>query len=104
MSNRVSGETITIERWLNTPGIKKGILSLYANEPFDYEDNRGSYEIGRQIAILAKSKGLSTRGSILRRKPNSQVMAVVKTKLPILQNIIYYELRYETSQLSVEMF
>lgn len=104
MSNRQIGASVTLEQWINNPGIRKGILSTYSGEPFDYEDNRASYEIGRQIALLAKSKGLRTRGSILRKKPNSQLMAIVKTKLPILQDIIYYQLGFKPSQLAVEMF
>jgi len=104
MANMQSGTSVTLEQWINNPGIRKGILSSYASEPFDYADNRAAYEIGRQIAIIAKGKGLKTRGSILRKKPNSQLMAIVKTKLPILQNIVYYELGFKPSQLAVELF
>lgn len=105
MSNYMkSGQPVTLERWINTPGIRKGILAVYANEPFDYADNRASYEIGRQIAVLAKTAGLSTRGSVLRKKPNSQVMAIVKTKMPILSDIIYQQLMFRPEQLKVEMF
>lgn len=104
MTNMRSGQSVTLEKWINNPGIRKGILSSYASEPFDYSDNRASYEIGRQIAILAKTKGLNTRGSILRKKPNSQLMAIVKTKLSILQQIVYYELGFKPSQLAVELF
>ena len=104
MSNSPKGTQVTVEQWINNPGIRRGILSVYANESFDYNDNRGSYEIGRQIAILAKAAGLSTRGAILRKKPNSQMMAVVKTKMPILTNIIYRELKFKPEQLRVEMY
>lgn len=105
MSNVVTaGRSVSLEQWINNPGIRKGILSVYDNESFDYSDNRASYEIGRQIALLAKSAGLSTRGSILRKKPNSQMMAVVKTKMPILTNIVYRELMFTPSQLKVEMY
>lgn len=100
----ISGTKVSVEQWINNPGIRKGILSVYANESFDYEDNRASYEIGRQIAMLAKAAGLATRGSILRKKPNSQMMAVVKTKMPILTNIVYRELMFTPSQLKVEMY
>jgi hypothetical protein len=102
MSNIPRGNKVTLEQWINHPGIRKGILSVYANESFDYEDNRGSYELGRQIAILAKEAGLSTRGAILRKKPNSNNMAIVKTKLPILTDIVYRQLMFKTSQLVVE--
>lgn len=104
MSNTRAGQSVTLEQWINTPGIRKGILAVYANEPFDYEDNRASYEIGRQIAILAKQEGLNTRGTILRKKPNSQQMAIVKTKMPILSEIVYHRLSFKPDHLRVEMF
>jgi hypothetical protein len=104
MSNIPKGKQVAVEQWINNPGIRKGILSVYANESFDYTDNRGSYEIGRQIALLAKAAGLSTRGTILRKKPNSQVMAIVKTKMPILTDIIYRQLMFKPEHLKVEMY
>ena len=104
MSNTRKGSTVTLEQWLNNPGIRKGILAFYAGEPFDYEDNRASYEVGRQIALLAKQEGLNTRGSILRRKPNSQQMAIVKTKMSIVSQIVYRKLGFKPSQLALEMF
>lgn len=104
MSNVQVGREITLEKWINNIGIRKGILSVYAGEPFNYDDNRASYEIGRQIAILAKANGLKTRGSILRKKPNSETMAIVKTKMPILKRIIYVELGFKSDQLSVEHY
>ena len=104
MSNTHGGTKVTLEQWINTPGIRKGILAVYANEPFDYEDNRASYEIGRQIAILAKEAGLNTRGTIIRKKPNSQQMAIVKTKMPVLSEIIYRKLQFTPDQMRVEMF
>lgn len=104
MSNTRKGNKVTLEQWINTPGIRKGILSVYANEPFDYDDNRAAYEIGRQIALLAKEAGLTTRGSVLRKKPNSQQMAIVKTKMPILSEIIYRRLNFKPDHLRVEMF
>ena len=75
MSNARSGYSVTLEQWINNPGIREGILAVYANRPFDYEDNRASYEIGRQIALLGREAGLSTRGAILRKKPNSEQLA-----------------------------
>ncbi len=104
MSNTGKGSIVTLEQWINTPGIRKGILAVYANDPFDYEDNRASYEIGRQIALLAKEAGLNTRGTILRKKPNSQQMAIVKTKMPILSEIVYRKLGFKPSQLILEIF
>ena len=104
MSNTKKGSKVTLEQWINSPGIRKGILAVYANEPFDYDDNRAAYEIGRQIALLAKEAGLTTRGSVLRKKPNSQQMAIVKTKMSILSQIVYRKLKFHPNQLRVEMF
>jgi hypothetical protein len=105
MSNgRGKGTSVTLEQWINTPGIRKGILAVYANEPFDYDDNRVAYEIGRQIALLAKEAGLTTRGSILRRKPKSQQMAIVKTKMTILSQIVYRQLMFRPEHLALEMY
>jgi hypothetical protein len=103
MKNAVKGEkSVSVEQWINNKGIREGILSIYSNEPFNYEDSRMGYEIGRQIAILAKEAGLATRGSILRKKANSDNMAIVKTKLPILMNIIYKQLMFKVHQLAIE--
>ena len=88
-----SSRTVSLEAWINHPQIQKGILSLYAGEPFDDTKDSPGYEIGRQIAILAKNAGLMTRGSILRKKPKSNQMAIVKTKMQILSNIVYRELQ-----------
>ena len=104
MSNTRDGSTVTLEQWINTPGIRKGILSVYAGESFDYEDNRASYEIGRQIAILAKQEGLNTRGTILRKKAKSEQMAIVKTKMTILSQIVYRKLKFRPEHLRIEMF
>ena len=84
--------TVTLETWINNPRIQEGILSLYAGEPFDDTKSPG-YEIGLQIAILAKNAGLMTRGAILRKKPNSSQMAIVKTKMKILHDIVYHQLQ-----------
>jgi len=86
-------KTVTLEIWINNPRIQEGILSLYAGEPFDDTKDSTGYEIGRQIAILAKNAGLMTRGAILRRKPNSSQMAIVKTKMKILHDIVYHQLQ-----------
>ena len=104
MSNAVKGHYTSLENWINNPGIKKGILSLYAGDPFDYEDNRAGYEIGRQIAIAAKNYGLKTRGTILRKRQNSQSMAIVKTKMEIMRKIVYHDLGFTPSQLAVERY
>ena len=86
-------KTVSLEIWINNPRIQEGILSLYAGEPFDDTKDSPGYEIGRQIAILAKNAGLMTRGAILRKKPHSNQMAIVKTKMQILHNIVYRELQ-----------
>ena len=93
MSNLgTKSRTVSLETWINNPNIQQGILSLYAGEPFDYKKDNTGYEIGRQIAILAKNAGLMTRGAILRKEPNSNQMAIVKTKMQILHNIVYRQL------------
>lgn len=102
--NFKNGNTVSLERWINNPGVRKGILSFYANEPFDYDDNRAGYEIGRQIALLAKQYGLTTRGSVIRRHPETKILTVVKTKMPILQKIVYKELGFHPKQMGVELF
>lgn len=106
MSNLVHTKTqnVTLEEWINNPGIRKGILSIYANKDFDYNDNTASYELGRQIAILAKQAGLATRGSVLRKKPNSDRIAIVKTKLPILGRIVHQELMFKPKQLALTVY
>jgi hypothetical protein len=103
MSNvQKENNTVPLERWINNRNIRRGILSVYANEPFNYDDDSRGYEIGRQIAICAKAMGFKTRGTILRKKPNSEQMAIVKTKLKALTWIIYYDLGFSTGQLSVD--
>ena len=94
MSNlHKQSRTVTLEVWINNPQIQRGILSLYSGEPFDDTQNSPGYEIGRQIAILAKNAGLKTRGAILRKKANSSQMAIVKTKMQILHDIVYHQLQ-----------
>jgi hypothetical protein len=88
-----TSKTVSLETWINHPQIQIGILSIYAGEPFDDTRNSPGYEIGRQIAILAKNAGLMTRGAILRKKPHSSQMAIVKTKMQILHNIVYRQLQ-----------
>lgn len=94
MSNlHTKSRSVPLEVWINHPQIQIGILSLYSGEPFDDTKNSPGYEIGRQIAILAKLAGLNTRGAILRKKPNSSQMAIVKTKMQILHDIVYRQLQ-----------
>jgi hypothetical protein len=106
MSNTVKERFVknSFEVWINIPGIRKGILSVYSNEPFDYTDERQSYEIGRQIAILAKSAGMSTRGSLLRKKAGSNDLEVVKTKYPILIDIVRNQLMFDYRHLIIENY
>jgi len=94
MSNLYTqSKRVSLETWINHPQIQMGILSLYAGEPFDDTKDSPGYEIGRQIAILAKNAGLMTRGAILRKKPKSSQMAIVKTKMQILSDIVYRQLQ-----------
>lgn len=91
MSNDGLAESkrVGIERWLNTdPAMIEGVLSVYAGDPFDYTRDSFAYEIGRQIAVLAKTKGFKTRGTLVRKKPNSQQMAWVKTKINDVHSIV----------------
>lgn len=106
MSNQFVGKPVNLSfaAWINAPGIHKGILSVYADELFDYNDNRHSYEIGRQIAILAKTAGLKTKGSLIRKKPNSNTYAIVKTKYPVLVDIILNKLMLDQKKLIIEVY
>jgi hypothetical protein len=101
MSNTRKGTSVSLEMWINNYFIQRGILSFYNGELFDYDNTSPGYEIGRQIALLAHSQGLKTRGSILRKKPHSERMAIVKTKMNILHNIVYKELGFKPGQLTV---
>ena len=78
-------KTVSFEKWLTSkPGLKQGFISVYDNEPFDPDVVSSAYEIGRQIAIVAKTSGFKTKGALIRKKPNSSDYAWVKTKYPEL--------------------
>lgn len=97
--NRVKPRPVTFEYWLTQhETLKEGFISLYDGEPFDDSKNSSAYEIGRQMAIVAKQRGYKTKGALIRRQANSTKFAWVKTKPPELDNIAR-SLGYATSSL-----
>lgn len=71
---------ISFDKWLNSrKGLRDGFISVYDNAEFNPEGS-SAYEVGRQIAILAKANGYKTKGILLRKKPNSDDYAWVKTR------------------------
>lgn len=92
---------VGIERWLNIDSAMiEGVLSVYAGDPFDYTRDSFAYELGRQIAVLAKTRGFKTKGTLVRRKPNSHQMAWVKTKINDIHSIVL-ELGHMPRSLSI---
>lgn len=86
--NRVEPRGVTFEYWLTKyETLKEGFISVYDGEPFDDSQNSSAYEIGRQMAIVAKQRGYKTKGALIRRQANSTKFAWVKTKRPELENI-----------------
>lgn len=87
MSNiQVGANRYTFEDWVNRAERKRGFLSYYNNEPFDYEGASAGYELGRQLAVMAKLDGLR-RGDVLRKKPKSDKYAFTKTKIVRLEQL-----------------
>ena len=80
--------------------LKFGFLSVYNEEDFDPDINSSAYEIGRQMAIIAKAYGYKTKGGLIRRKPKSEEYAWVKTKLRELKYIAR-SLGYKSSGLKI---
>lgn len=86
--NRVQPRGVSFENWLTKyETLKMGFISVYDEEPFDPDQISSAYEIGRQMAIVAKQRGYKTKGSLIRRQPKSTKFAWVKTKRPELENI-----------------
>lgn len=82
--------TITFEYWVNKSyDFKVGFVSVYDNEAFDMSKDFVAYELGRQVAIIAKIKGHKTKGTLIRRKANSSEFAWVKTKMRVLEDIAW---------------
>lgn len=86
--NRVKPRGVSFEHWLtNYETLKTGFISVYDEEPFDPDQISSAYEIGRQMAIVAKQRGYRTNGALIRRQPKSDKFAWVKTKRGELENI-----------------
>lgn len=99
--NRVQPRGVTFEYWLTKyETLKEGFISVYDEEPFDPDQNSSAYEIGRQMAIVAKQRGYKTKGALIRRQANSTKFAWVKTKRPELENIAR-SLGYAASSLTM---
>lgn len=87
MSNFHKGQTVSFETWLNKyPEKARGFMSVYSDEPFDYDTATSGYEIGRQLAVLAKLDGLR-RSDLVRKRPKMEAYAFTKTKMPQLQRL-----------------
>lgn len=91
---------VSFSFWLNKySSLMKGFISIYESEPFDY-DAGSAYEIGRQMAIHAKACGHKTKGKLIRRKPNSQEFAWVKSQYKEIE-LIARGIGYPTSKLTM---
>lgn len=92
---------VRFDMWLNKHSkLKQGFISVYDNEDFDPDINSSAYEIGRQMAIMAKTLGYKTKGGLIRRKPNSSEFAWVKTKVKELEHIAR-SLGYHPKQMTI---
>jgi hypothetical protein len=79
--NMTKGRRVSFEDWLNMrPEKVRGFLSVYNDEPFDYESDTPGYEVGRQLAVLAKQDGLR-RSDLVRKRPKVEAYAFTKTKM-----------------------
>lgn len=86
MSNIVGSNIkyLTFEQWVQRPEFVRGFLSVYNDEPFDYDTGTRRYELGRQLAVMAKLDGLR-RSDLVRKKPKVDQYAFVKTRLSRLE-------------------
>lgn len=85
--NMTKGRQVSFEDWLNMRSEKvRGFLSFYNGEPFNYDGATPGYEIGRQLAVLAKLDGLR-RSDLVRKRPKVEAYAFTKTKMPRLQQL-----------------
>ena len=92
MSNISEAVHTSMERWLQHPALKRGFLSIYNNEPFNdtLEISQAlGYEIGRQIAVVAKANGYKTKGKLIRKVAKSERFDWVKTNKQVLIDIVY---------------
>lgn len=89
MSNGIKGGyQVTFDRWLNhDPRMAQGFVEYFEGLPFNY-DAGGRYELGRQLAVLAKLDGLR-RSDLVRKKPKSPDYAFTKTKMARLSELAH---------------
>ena len=93
-------KAITAETWLNKHyQLKVGFVSVYDNEPFNHSNDSIAYELGRQMAIVAKASGHKTKGGLIRRKPNSNEFAWVGTKIREITYLVH-SIGYKPAQLA----
>ena len=82
-----SSKTVSFETWLNKyPEKARGFMSVYSDEPFNYDTATAGYEFGRQLAVLAKLDGLR-RSDLLRKRPKLSSYAFTKTKMQRLEQL-----------------
>jgi hypothetical protein len=87
MSNIVQENEISFDVWLNSyPEKVRGFMSVYNDEPFDYDRGTPAYELGRQLALLAKLDGLR-RSDLVRKRPKIEAYAFTKTKIHLVEQI-----------------
>lgn len=87
MSNITHGSSVSFETWLNRyPEKVRGFMSVYNDEPFDYDKGTPGYELGRQLAVLAKRDGLR-RSDLVRKRPKVDAYAFTKTKMARLAEL-----------------
>ena len=89
--------SVSLNHYLSNPSIVYGFKSYYDDEPFDYTIECTGYEIGRQIAVIAKAKGYS-RSQFLCRRPHINELYFINT--PILASIVYMDLGYGVHSLA----
>jgi hypothetical protein len=87
MSNIVQETEISFDAWLNQyPDKVRGFMSVYNDEPFDYDRGTPGYELGRQLAVMAKRDGLR-RSDLVRKRPKVDAYAFTKTKIHLVEQI-----------------
>jgi hypothetical protein len=86
-SNLSIGKQVSFETWLNSyPEKVRGFMSVYSDQPFDYDKATSGYELGRQLAVMAKLDGLR-RSDLVRKRPKIEAYAFTKTKMPRLEQL-----------------
>lgn len=94
-------KVVNFDSWLNSKkGLREGFISVYDNAEFNSEGS-SSYEVGRQIAIIAKANGYKTKGILLRKKPKSDDYAWVKTRYRDIESLVR-SLGFDTRKLLIK--